>query len=87
MDEFATGWEDDLGAVDLTYEEPDVLPKKQSLFFLAFQDDSLKITKIISDTSYDSLWQRGTEEAKANGGFWSVFDSSGRFVDGNVISR
>ena len=80
--------EGEFGPVDLSGVEPDVLVKtKQQLFVLAFQDEHLRITKILSGPNYDTLWTQGISEAKANGGFWSIFDNSGRFVDGNVVSR
>jgi len=77
MGEFECGWN----------ETEAVLKTKQQFYYLVFQDSNLKVTKILSDSNYDSLWARGTEEAKTNGGFWSIFNIFGKFVDGNVISK
>lgn len=96
MGEFESGWE---VSDDLQHKDADGIklqernfervhdPRKPQLFILAIQDDQLKITEILSDPNYDTLWQKGIEEAKLNGGFWSIFNNAGKFVDGNVIAR
>jgi hypothetical protein len=91
--EFNSGWSgpgymlptEDLSETEFGYEVDE--KPKHHFFILVLQDDSLKITKVHYDSDYDSLWSKGIEEAKILGGFWSIFDRSGRFVDGNVVSR
>ena len=61
--------------------------KKTHFFYLALQDKSGKIVKIIHDTSYDKLLEQGMQEAKSIQGTWSIFNLKGRFVDGNFGIR
>lgn len=56
---------------------------KNKLFVFIIQDEEGRNVRVLYDSSYDLLWLKGTAEAKAMRGWWSIFDLEGKFVDGN----
>lgn len=85
MGEFECGWDSEDRLPNFPANETIVLKTKS--FYLVFQDSSLRITKIEHGNNYDFLWAQGTDKAKDMGGFWSIFDLNGRFIDGNVVAK
>lgn len=57
--------------------------KRNKLFMCKIQDENGNILEILKDMDKDQLWLKGTAEAKAQRGYWTMFDRDGRFIDGN----
>lgn len=61
--------------------------KVRSLYILCVQDNTGKIHKVVTDYSYEKMLYRGIELSKKISGFWTIFNSYGRLVDGNFNSN
>lgn len=60
---------------------------KSNLYVFIVQDDQGRNIKLFTDSNYDNLWYKGTAEAKAVRGWWSIFNINGQFVDGNFQNK
>lgn len=68
-------------------ETAETAKTKSRLYILSIQSDDGTIERILTGQDYDQLWLQGSTESKAIGGFWTVHDVQGRFIDGNYRAK
>lgn len=57
---------------------------KNRFYLLVIKSQLGLIDEIISHSDYDILLLEGQERAKKIIGFWEIFDTYGRYIDGNI---
>jgi hypothetical protein len=67
-------------------QKPKKISKKAKLYFLSVCDSKGKQQHLLHSTNYDSLLVEGMDLAKEVKGTWTIFDSWGRQIDGNIVA-